>query len=321
MLKDLKDIERMGELLAQSKICGSINPAAGAVIIFNCLQTNTPLEKFIQRYHVIPTMAKTEITRKAETMVADFLEAGGTMEILERSPERCAAKFTQGKTFYTSDLKWAEIQNESYTKGRDGKTLKENWSTPRRRMQMMWARCISDGIRVVNPAVTHGQYTEEEAIDFDGAAEAAAAAAVDPAENPAAAPMPMALDFQEPTAPTAAPVVPPPIVPPAEMPPVAPPPVVPQPVAPIDIPPAPPMTPVDIPPAPPVVPSAPTAPAPFNMRGPDGLDYTTCRCPGQYSGVKWAMVPPDMLQMALNISAPNLYDQDREEIRRILAAK
>lgn len=303
MLKDLKDIERMGELLAQSKICGSINPAAGAVIIFNCLQTNTPLEKFIQRYHVIPTMAKTEITRKAETMVADFLEAGGTMEILERSSERCAAKFTQGKTFYTSDLKWEEIKNESYTKGRDGKTLKENWSTPRRRMQMMWARCISDGIRVVNPAITHGQYTEEEAIDFDGAAEAASEPAAVPAENPATVPMPMALDFQEPQPPAASvPVVPPPIVPPAEMPQVT---------APVQ--PMPPQQPMAIEPQP-----APTAPAPFNMRGPDGLDYTVCRCPGQYKGMKWAMVPPDMLKMALEVSAPNLYDQDRDEIRRIL---
>lgn len=305
MLKDLKDIERMGELLAQSKICGSINPAAGAVIIFNCIQTNTTLEKFIQRYHVIPTIAKTEITRKAETMLADFQEAGGTVDILERSPERCAAKFMNGKTFYTSDLKWEEIKNESYTKARDGKTLKENWSTPRRRMQMMWARCISDGIRVVNPAVTHGQYTEEEAIDFDGASEAAAPAAIDPAENPAAAPMPMALDYAEPTPPPApapaapapaapaapAPVVPPPIVPPAEMPPAA-----------------------SVSPAP-----APmNAPAPFNMRGPDNLDYTVCRCPGQYNGVKWALVPPDMLKMALEVSAPNLYDQDREEIRRVL---
>ena len=310
MLKDLKDIERMGELLAQSKICGGINPAAGAIIIFNCIQTNTTLEKFIQRYHVIPTIAKTEITRKAETMLADFQEAGGTVNILERSPERCAAKFTMGKTFYTSDLKWEEIKNESYTKARDGKTLKENWSTPRRRMQMMWARCISDGIRVVSPAVTHGQYTEEEAIDFDGAAEAAAAPAIDPAENPAAAPMPMALDYAEPMPPPA-PVVPPPIVPPSEMP---------QAVAPVPLAP----TPEPVPPPPMIIepqpaPSAPTnAPAPFSMRGPDNLDYTVCRCPGQYKGMKWAMVPPDMLKMALEVSAPNLYDQDREEIRRIL---
>ena len=299
-LKTLQDYERAGELLAQSKIVGSINPAAGAVIMLACAEKHISLFDFIQRNHVIPTIAKTEITRKAETMLADFQEAGGTVDILERSPERCAAKFTNGKTFYTSDLKWEEIKNESYTKGRDGKTLKENWSTPRRRMQMMWARCISDGIRVVCPAVTHGQYTEEEAIDFDGASEATAAPAIDPAENPAAAPMPMALDYAEPTPPPApapatpaapTPVVPPPIVPPAEMPPAAP-----------------------VSPAP-----APlNAPAPFSMRGPDNLDYTVCRCPGPYNGVKWALVPPDMLKMALEVSAPNLYDQDREEIRRVL---
>ena len=78
--------------------------------------------------------------------------------------------------------------------------------------------------------------------------------------------------------------------------------------------------PAEMPPAAPVAPApAPmNAPAPFSMRGPDNLDYTVCRCPGQYNGVKWALVPPDMLKMALEVSAPNLYDQDREEIRRVL---
>ena len=44
--------------------------------------------------------------------------------------------------------------------------LKAKYSTPRARMQMLWARCVSDGVRVVAPECVQGIYTPEETSDF-----------------------------------------------------------------------------------------------------------------------------------------------------------
>ena len=44
--------------------------------------------------------------------------------------------------------------------------LKAKYSTPRARMQMLWARCVSDGVRVVAPECVQGIYTPEETADF-----------------------------------------------------------------------------------------------------------------------------------------------------------
>jgi len=45
--------------------------------------------------------------------------------------------------------------------------LKFNWSTPRKRKQMLWARLVSDVVRAIAPQVVKGIYTPEEVADFD----------------------------------------------------------------------------------------------------------------------------------------------------------
>ena len=175
-------------------------------------------------------------------------------------------------------------------------------------MQMMWARCISDGIRAVCPAATAGQYTVEETQDFDEAAAPVQKQDEPPAPMVMAVPVPEAADS---AAAPAAPVAPPPVDPAAvampmamdyaDQPPVA---------APVSEAPAPAM-----PVAPPAQPEAP-----FPLTGPDGLDYTICRAEGPYKGMKWALVPPEKCRLALAVTCPNIYEQDREEIRRVLAA-
>ena len=286
-LERLKEYERAGELLAQSKLCGAVNPAAGAMILAMCDDEGMSLLRFLERFHVIPTTMKTEVSRKAEAMLADYQELGGKLEVLERSPERCAARLTYGGATHISEVLWSDIQGESYTRNGKGQ-LKDNWSTPRRRMQMMWARCLSDGLRTVCPASTRGQYTVEEVQDFDGAEAAVSEPRRDEPGEVVPDPVVVAVPVSSPApAPAPAPVVTDPVVPPTGMP-IAPPPV--------------------------------SAPVPdcFAQRGPDGLDYSVCRATGKFKGVPWASVPQDMLRLALAVSSPDIFEQDRETIRRIL---
>ena len=283
---NMQDIAVAGELVAKSGMLGACNPAEGFIIVSTCLQEGMSFLKFNEIYNVIAG----RITMRAEAMSAKLLELGGEYEVLSHTPEEASLKLKYKTATYTSTLTWAEAQTERYTKQKDGKTLKENWSTPRRRSQMLWARAVSDGVRVVCPLATKGTYTPEEVMDFDDAINVTAPA---PAEKPEA-PKTIALpnmtvtppqtpNFSTPQVPALQPVVPT--------------------VPPINSNPAPGETPFDTPPAKPSV------------------DYSVCRAPGMFQGKPWREVPVDQLKLALNIVSPSITAGDHTAIREILTQK
>lgn len=275
VFNSMQALEQFGQYIFQSNMFGARNPAEGFVIGITCQQEGMTLMGFKERYHVIMG----QIAMKSEAMLANLLELGGEYEIIDRTPERAAIKITYKKATLLSELKWEDAQKEDYTKAKNGQ-LKDNWSTPRRRMQMMWARVVSDGVRAVCPLATRGHYTPEEAIDFD-----------EP-KTINVTPAPVAFPQQEVateqpaiTAPAPAPI------------------------------------PVAEAPAEPVTqPVAPAKPMPMfqAQKGPDDLDYTTCRIEGKMCGKKWAEMPIEHLQLALQITDPNLYQQDREQIEALI---
>jgi len=158
----MMDLATAGEILAQSNILGIRNKADGFIVAATCYQERMSPLKFTEQYHIIDGKP----SLKSEAMLAKLLELGGEYEITSRTPERIEVTFSYKKAKFTSLLVWDEIKNESYVKSRNGQ-LKDNWSTPRRRMQMMWARAVSDGVRCVCPLATRGCYTPEEVMDFD----------------------------------------------------------------------------------------------------------------------------------------------------------
>jgi hypothetical protein len=142
---------------------GARNPAEGFLIAATCLQEGMSFLKFGETYNIIGG----RISIKAEAMLSRLLELGGEYKVLARDQEKASVSLKYKSAEYTSTLTWADAQQESYTRQKDGRTLKDNWSTPRRRMQMLWARAVSDGVRVVCPLATRGTYTPEEVMDFD----------------------------------------------------------------------------------------------------------------------------------------------------------
>ena len=160
-IQSAQDVFAFGDMLAKSNMFGIRNPADGVVIAATCIQEKISFLKFKETFHLINGVPAI----KAEAMLGNLLTLGGEYEILERTPDKVSVKFTYKKASYVSTLTWEDASKEDYTRNSKG-GLKDNWSTPRRRMQMMWARAVSDGVRVVCPLATRGSYTPEEVMDF-----------------------------------------------------------------------------------------------------------------------------------------------------------
>ena len=276
-VQSMSDVSQAGALIAQSGMLGARNPAEGFLIAATCLQEGMSFLKFGETYNIIGG----RISIKAEAMLSRLLELGGEYKVLARDPEKASVSLKYKSAEYTSTLTWADAQQESYTRGKDGKSLKDNWSTPRRRMQMLWARAVSDGVRVVCPLATRGTYTPEEVMDFD-----------------------------DPRGATATPINLPPV---DTAPPVSSPPVstlrVSAPVAPVA--PSAPVTPADNAPTPFAVPAA----------ADDGTDYTICRASGSYHGKPWAEIETCDLRLALGVVSPDITARDHEIIRAIITSR
>lgn len=306
-------LEKFGNYIFQSNMFGARNPAEGFVIGITCQQEGMTLLQFKERYHVMMG----QVTIKSEAMLANLLELGGEYEIQVRTPDRVAIKLTYKKASFLSEIKWEDIKNEEYTRaGKDanGKSykifdkngnvvgyntpveqriFKENWSTPRRRMQMMWARAVSDGVRTVCPLATRGHYTPEEVVDFD-----------DQPKVVNITPAPVSYPQQEaeqPAAPTPAPAPAPATATTAPV---------------VEV--LPPQEPTTVPPAA-TQPTAPAAtPAMFKNDGPADLDYTVCKIDGPMRGIKWSDMNMENLWLALEITNPQLYEQDKAQIRALI---
>lgn len=303
VFNSMQALETFGNYIFQSNMFGARNPAEGFVIGITCQQEGMTLLQFKERYHVMMG----QVTIKSEAMLANLLELGGEYEIQARTPDRVAIKLTYKKASFLSEIKWDDIKDEAYTRankdasGRnyadnvpiEQRRYKDNWSTPRRRMQMMWARAVSDGVRAVCPLATRGHYTPEEAQDFDeprvvNITPAPAAYPQQEAEQPAQA---------APVAPAPAPA-PAPAAPVAEV--------------------LPPQEPPTVPPAA-TQPTAPAAtPEMFKNVGPADLDYMVCKIDGPMKGIKWSDMNMENLRLALEITNPQLYEQDKAQIRALI---
>ena len=118
---------------------------------------------------------------KYRHMVSRFIRSGGKIKVIERSPQRACAELSRNGQSLLVEMTWEEAVNESYIWQRDAatgkaprflkdnsvnwKALKDNWSTPRRAMQMMWARAVSDGIATIAADVMGGAYITHEISD------------------------------------------------------------------------------------------------------------------------------------------------------------
>lgn len=173
-MNSVQDLQTLGTILAQSNLFGKRNPAEGLAIVAMCQQKRISWLDFMQNFHMIQGV----VSKKTDAIIADFHRAGGTHCVLSRTADKAECYFKMGDTDYTSTITWQDCLAEPFVYvGKENDVLamlqrgqkpllKAKYSTPRARMQMLWARCVSDGVRVVAPECVQGIYTPEETSDF-----------------------------------------------------------------------------------------------------------------------------------------------------------
>jgi hypothetical protein len=174
MTDPLAAVEQLGNAIAQSAMFGCSNPSQGKVLAMACLVDGKSPIEIARKYHII----EGNLSKKADAMLAEFRERGGKQKMVCRTPEKAEIELAIDGEMQLFSLTWTEAQQEPFvfTKKR---TIKKNWATPRSRMQMLWARVVSDGVRVMCPEVVAGTCTPEEIADFDQPRTASQAAVVD----------------------------------------------------------------------------------------------------------------------------------------------
>lgn len=175
-ITSMQDLVIAGELISKTKIIGDLNPADGFVIASICYQHDVPYDEFAATYNFMHG----RLTKKADAILADLCALGGTYELLERTSEVARAKFSYAGNTREFEVTFEALRNEPFiyagkeqqilpllqAKQFNKLSIKVKYATERARMQMLWARCVSDGVRAVCPAACKGIYTPEEVDDF-----------------------------------------------------------------------------------------------------------------------------------------------------------
>lgn len=157
----------MGTAIAKSGLFGCPNIESGIVLAWECLaRRRTPLS-LAEDYNII----KNTLSMKYDAMLTKFRERGGKHKIIANTSEEAEIELTDWDgNKLVERYTWKEAQQEDIWKTNDkGEkiALKHNWSTPRKRRQMLWARVVSEGVKRLAPEVVKGKYTPEEIEDFD----------------------------------------------------------------------------------------------------------------------------------------------------------
>jgi hypothetical protein len=197
-------IETLGKWIAASGMFGTLTLAQGQVIAAHCFITETPLLDYQRRNMLVGNRPGIPY----DAMVAAFQEGGGSLKVIEKSANAARVELTVGGVTTPFALTWDEAKREPFVYGEKGTTEKEivqmirnekwaelekimkpKYASPRSRAIMLWARCVSDAIRTVDPKANFGTYTEEELEDIPSSAPAptapAAASTTQPVHPPA----------------------------------------------------------------------------------------------------------------------------------------
>lgn len=191
----IESMKTLGYSIAHSKMFGCETEQQGEIMALECMARRCPPMQLAQRFHLI----KGKLSMKTEAMLSDFVErCGGKCAIVERSADRSAIVLTVDGETEQFSLSWDQAKEEPFVyegkesvvvellaTGSDKLKLKPKYATPRSRMQMLWARVVSDGIRCMKPQVTSGIYTPEEVSDFDDVNVDLPASTIEPVTNQA----------------------------------------------------------------------------------------------------------------------------------------
>jgi hypothetical protein len=157
----IEAIKVMGSMIAESGMFGCNKHEQGMVLAMQCLaEGKAPLE-LAKTYHIV----EGKLSMRADAMLGRFLTTGGKVKWLERSNTKVSANFSHGDNENVLiEASLEDMKANGVAMDKTGKYLKANWQKfPR---QMLTARVISEGVRLLAPQLIAGVYTPEEVQDF-----------------------------------------------------------------------------------------------------------------------------------------------------------
>lgn len=161
-IDDLSTFVRgFGQAMYESRLFGCNNAQQGMVLAMAmACEGMSPIE-IKRKYHLV----EGELQMRSDAMLAEFRLRGGKHKILKRDSESASVELIMGDSTYVSTFTHEDAKKEPFYYNKEGQA-KKNYATPRIRMQMLWARAISDGVRAMCPEVNCGVYVPEE-MDTD----------------------------------------------------------------------------------------------------------------------------------------------------------
>lgn len=151
----LPDVIKMGQIAAQSGFLGVHNADEAITLMLVAQSEGRHPMTAAKEYHII----KGKPALRADAMLARFQLAGGSVQWKEMTDTKVVGVFSHpqgGELAVEWDMERAKKAQVT--------SSNPNWQKYPR--QMLRARCISEGVRSVFPAVISGFYTPEEVEDF-----------------------------------------------------------------------------------------------------------------------------------------------------------
>lgn len=177
----LEQVGMMAKAVADSGLFGIRNEAQAFALMCVAQADGIPPIKAVQQYHVIDNKP----ALKSEAMLARFQAAGGKIRWTERTAQRVSLWLSHPQA---GELEVSWDMERAKAAGLSGKNQWKAYP-----MQMMAARCISEGVRALYPACLGGCYTPEEVRDFgNDVPQPEPAPKPTPTPKPAEAPKPKA---------------------------------------------------------------------------------------------------------------------------------
>lgn len=164
-----EDMRRMGAVMARSRLFGMKSEDEVLALMLVAQANGQHPAAAARDYDIIQGRP----SKKAEAMLRDFIQAGGSVQWHRLDNEVAAATFSHpagGSVRIDWDMPRARDA------GLASKDMYKKW--PR---QMLRSRCISEGVRTIYPVATGGMYAPEEVQDMPAERDMGAAEVVEPA--------------------------------------------------------------------------------------------------------------------------------------------
>lgn len=156
--QSINAMQNIGKILANSRMLKLKNVEQGAAVVFASICENTNPLQLMREYHI---MDDGGLSMRADAMLAKFNAAGGKHKWVKDGDDGQEAVLRLTFAGETTDVRYTIEHAKQAGLVRD----KGNWT--KNPGEMLRARCVSKGVRMVSPGIVAGIYCPEDFAEAD----------------------------------------------------------------------------------------------------------------------------------------------------------